>query len=67
MNPSEAIDRLKRAGMTEKVIAAAVGIRQSTVNRIRHGAMTPSYPVGKALVDMAYTDFTRQEASNANP
>lgn len=39
--------------MTEQAIASAVGARQSTINRIRHGLMKPTYEVGKALVDLA--------------
>lgn len=53
MTPSEAIEHLRRSGMTEQVIAAAVGTGQSTINRIRHGVMVPTWPVGKRLVDMA--------------
>lgn len=53
MNPSEAIARLRTAGMTEQAIAISVGARQSTINRIRHGQMQPTYALGKALVDMA--------------
>ncbi|MHC9085373.1 helix-turn-helix domain-containing protein [Luteimonas sp. RIT-PG2_3] len=53
MTPSEAIAHLKHSGMTELVIAAAVGARQSTINRIRHGQMQPTYGLGRALVDMA--------------
>lgn len=39
--------------MTESAIGAAVGARQSTINRIRHGAMQPTWQVGHALVQMA--------------
>lgn len=53
MKPSEAIARLRTAGMTEQAIAVAVGARQSTINRIRHEQMQPTYALGKALVDMA--------------
>lgn len=53
MTPSEAIQTLKRLGRTESAIGAAVGARQSTINRILHGVMSPTYEVGKALVDLA--------------
>ena len=54
MNPSEAIAHLKRAGLTEVAIAAKVGSRQSTINRIGNGVLKePSYRIGKALVDLA--------------
>jgi len=53
MNPSTAIDVLRAAGLTEQAIGAAVGARQSTINRIRRNQMQPTYEVGKALVDMA--------------
>lgn len=39
--------------MTEKAIGAAVGARQSTINRIRHGHMAPTWEVGDALVKLA--------------
>lgn len=40
--------------MTEVAIAAKVGSRQSTVNRIGNGVLKePSYRIGKALVDLA--------------
>lgn len=53
MDPSSAITRLMDGGMTEQVIAAALNVNQSTVNRIRRRIVSPSYGVGKALVDMA--------------
>lgn len=53
MSPSTAIDRLRAAGLTEQAIGAAVGARQSTINRIRRQQMQPTYEVGKALVDLA--------------
>lgn len=53
MTPAEAIDLLKGAGLTEAAIAAKVQVRQSTINKIRHGLMSPSYALGKALVDWA--------------
>lgn len=53
MTPAEAIDLLKGAGLTEAAIAAQVQVRQSTINKIRHGLMSPSYALGKALVDWA--------------
>ena len=53
MNPSDAIERLRAAGLTEQAIGSAVGAQQSTINRIRNGHMQPTYKVGKALVDLA--------------
>lgn len=52
MNPSDAVRALRRAGMTEKAIADAIGASQSTVNRIARGQV-PGYVLGKLLVDMA--------------
>ena len=53
MNPATAIERLRTAGLTEQAIGAAVGARQSTINRIRRGQMQPTWEVGRALVAMA--------------
>jgi IS30 family transposase len=53
MSPSDAIELLIAAGLTETVIGQKVGAQQSTINRIRRGQMTPNYDVGKALVDLA--------------
>lgn len=53
MTPTEAVHTLLAAGLSETDIAKRVGTTQPTVNRIRRGAMTPSYPMGKALVDLA--------------
>lgn len=53
MNPSTAIESLRVSGMTEQAIGAKVGVGQSTINKIRRGLMQPTYPVGKALVDLA--------------
>ncbi|WP_414553698.1 helix-turn-helix domain-containing protein [Stenotrophomonas forensis] len=53
MDPIAAIDELRAARLTDEAIASAVGVRQSTINRIRNGKRRPSYAVGKALVDLA--------------
>lgn len=53
MDPSSAVTKLMGSGMTEQVIAAALNVNQSTVNRIRRRVVAPSYDIGKALVDMA--------------
>jgi len=53
MDPSSAVTKLMASGMTEQVIAAALNVNQSTVNRIRRRVVAPSYDIGKALVDMA--------------
>ena len=53
MTPSEAIAHLKKAAMTEVAIAAAVGARQSTINRIVTGKQLPNWELGQALVQLA--------------
>ena len=53
MTPSEAIARLNSGGMTEAAIAARVGCSQSTVNRIRHNRMSPTYELGRRIVELA--------------
>lgn len=63
MDPSSAVTQLLRSGMTEQVIAAAINVNQSTVNRIRRRVVAPSYEVGKALVDMAETLPTGRKPS----
>lgn len=63
MDPSTAIETLRQAGLTEKAIGSLVGADQSTINRIRNGHMTPSYPLGRALVDLA--ERSNRERSRA--
>lgn len=53
MNPSQAIRHLLAAGLTETEIGRKVSARQSTINRIKHGAMVPSWEIGNALVRLA--------------
>lgn len=53
MTPSEAIAALLGAGMTEAAIGQAVGVGQSTINKIKRGDMIPNWETGKALVDLA--------------
>jgi len=53
MTPSAAIEHLIATGMTEKAIGASVGAGQSTINRIRHGRMQPTWGVGDKLVRLA--------------
>jgi DNA-binding XRE family transcriptional regulator len=53
MKPSEAIAALIAQGMTETSIGTAVGARQSTINRIKSGAMVPNWETGQKLVDLA--------------
>jgi predicted transcriptional regulator len=65
MDPSTAIEALRTAGMTEKAIGALVGVGQPTINRIRHGDMTPNYVLGKALVDLAESMAGEEPAANA--
>lgn len=61
MDPSSAVARLLSQGMSEQGIAAALKINQSTVNRIRRGVVTPSYGVGKALIDLAQQKPVRRQ------
>lgn len=53
MEPAEAIQKLLTEGRSEHSIASAVGVNQSTINRIRNGKMQPTYALGKGLVDLA--------------
>lgn len=54
MDPSKAIDLLRKAGLTDQAIADFVGAHQSTINRIRNGdTKQPNYEVGRALVQLA--------------
>ena len=53
MNPSQAIRHLIAAGLTETEIGQKVNARQSTINRIKHGAMAPSWEIGAALIELA--------------
>ena len=53
MTPSEAIQLLLARGMTESAIGAAVGARQSTINRIKTGGMLPNWETGQKLVLLA--------------
>lgn len=53
MNPSDAITLLVASGMTEQAIAAELNVNQTTVNRIRRRAVTPSFKTGQALIDLA--------------
>lgn len=62
MNPTEAVHALQSAGMTEAAIAAHVGVKQSTVNRIKHGR-EPGWSLGHALVVLAATRGKRRNAS----
>lgn len=53
MKPSDAITKLREAGLSEKGIAAAIPVAQSTINRIHRGDMEPNYTLGKRLIEMA--------------
>ena len=61
MDPTQAIETLKRAGLTEKAIAESVGVNQSTVNRIGNGSH-PSYSVGRALIELAQSVLEADKA-----
>jgi len=67
MDPIAAIDELRAAHLTDEAIASAVGVRQSTINRIRNGKRRPSYVVGKALVDLAARRRKRRPAQPKKP
>ncbi|HEY9145650.1 MAG TPA: helix-turn-helix domain-containing protein [Thiobacillus sp.] len=53
MTPSEAIRILLEQGRTEAEVAAAVGLNQSSINRIKREVSDPTYQVGKRLIEMA--------------
>jgi IS30 family transposase len=53
MQPHEAIAALLAAGETETSIAKAVGVSQSTINRIRHRGHSPRFDLGAALIQLA--------------
>lgn len=53
MKPNEAAKTLRATRLTDSEIATLVGSTQSTISKIRRGVMVPTYPVGKALVDLA--------------
>lgn len=62
MTPAQAIERLNAAGMTEVAIGNAVGARQSTINRIRHGR-DPHWTLGNAIVLLASAKRRRNRKS----
>lgn len=53
MTPSEAVQILSASGLSEAAIATAAGTSQPSINRIKRGAVSPGYQVGKALVALA--------------
>lgn len=54
MEPKEAVEALIGAGWTEHRLAAEVGCKQPTINRIRRGAVRDCmYSLGKKLVSLA--------------
>jgi DNA-binding XRE family transcriptional regulator len=53
MTPTEAVIVLQRAAMTEAAIAEAVGVRQSTINKIKKGTIRPNWEIGDRLVTLA--------------
>lgn len=67
MDPSSAVTKLLASGMTEQVIAAAINVNQSTVNRIRNRVVAPSYEVGAALVAMASSLPAKRKAKRQKP
>lgn len=64
MSPNDAIAKLAAAGWTESEIANAVGVAQSTINRIKRGAR-PNFEVGSALVALAKKRRKRAEGRRA--
>ena len=66
MTPAEAINTLIAAGWTESQIGTAVDSRQSVINRIKNGKMTPNWGTGAALVELASRgDLTPPQAEAA--
>lgn len=59
MTPSQAIERLQAEDMTEAAIGAAVGVHQSTINRIRSGR-EPRWSLGNALITLALVPRRRR-------
>lgn len=53
MNPTEAIVKLKGAGLTEAAIAVRVDAQQSTINRIARDKMQPNWALGNRLIVLA--------------
>lgn len=54
MEPKDAVEALIAAGFTEHRLAAEVGCKQPTINRIRRGAVRDCmYSLGKKLVSLA--------------
>jgi transcriptional regulator with XRE-family HTH domain len=58
MSPSEAVRALLEGGLSESAIAARCGVNQSSVNRIKRGAV-PNYDVGRQLVALARKEKRR--------
>ena len=61
MTPSQAISALVEHGMPEASIAAAVGVSQPSINRIRREVMQPNYELGSALVALAKRQLRRRK------
>jgi hypothetical protein len=59
MTPTDAVQRLIQAGMTEAAIADKVEAEQSTINRIKHGR-EPRWGLGQALVLLAQRQKQRR-------
>jgi IS30 family transposase len=65
MKPHEAIEALLAAGETETAIAKAVGVSQSTINRIRHRGHSPRFDLGAALIKLAEARKGRRKSKRA--
>jgi IS30 family transposase len=63
MQPHEAIAALLAAGETETAIAKAVGVSQSTINRIRHRGHSPRFDLGAALIQLAEARKGKRKSS----
>lgn len=61
MNPTQAIRELTSSGWTEAQLAAAVGVSQPTINRLKHSRRTTSYDIGAALVALVGTPPPKQQ------
>lgn len=61
--PTEAVASLKAAEWTEARIGEAVGVNQSTIHRIGHGA-EPAYGLGVKLIELARKEAKKQSANS---
>lgn len=60
--PTQAVLKLHGQGATEAAIAEAVGVNQTTINRIKKGA-EPSYSLGVKLMALRFEDLKKPVAT----